>query len=586
MARIAQSRTINNPSVGKACIAIMDQDRSNARVVSQYLSILGYQVEHIQDSHILFERIQAGSVDVLIMDVNKHNRGFELIPAIKDIDRLLPIIIISGDDSIEVAVRVREQGIFYFMMKPLDIEEIRLVIENALEHRHTQGSKNLDHARVPTATTMGTEELVDARQASAFLKISARRLQQLSRQGRIPAVKISRQWYYVKKQLEQWLRITAIADQRNLRAVAFDVLDDGIAVINRKLRIQTCNYAYERLTACAGDHIPGQYCYSVNRKSRIPCPESTCPVRQAFNTLKTARSLYVDHDTHGHKRYYDAIALPVKRSNGTAAYVVEVLRDSTALYDTTRHLNWIMNFFVHECKGTLGPVMLNISALADSQLASKIGPETRHSMLLSSLCSIKFLHDMIRNYIVSYNAEYGYLKCTRRVISLKKDIIEPCLSEFQAVLNKRRMSITTTIDDACRVCGDPDLLKIAIGNLVNNAIKYGTEGSTITCQVKKNHDGVEIQISNEGIGIEPDALSSVFERFIRFDKVGVSGTGLGLHIVKKIVEQHGGSVQAGAGYIIDGEYVLYRDAPGGRSHKKQEYKKFAVITMKLPRCVP
>jgi two-component system phosphate regulon sensor histidine kinase PhoR len=91
-------------------------------------------------------------------------------------------------------------------------------------------------------------------------------------------------------------------------------------------------------------------------------------------------------------------------------------------------------------------------------------------------------------------------------------------------------------------------LEQAIGNLVDNAIKYNRpEGKVLLTVIRSGKNGVRVQVEDTGIGIPKEDLPRVFERFYRVDKArsrDLGGTGLGLSIVKHIVERHGGKVGA------------------------------------------
>ena len=95
--------------------------------------------------------------------------------------------------------------------------------------------------------------------------------------------------------------------------------------------------------------------------------------------------------------------------------------------------------------------------------------------------------------------------------------------------------------------GDPDRLQQVIWNLLSNAVKFTPAGGTVTVRLRRRSDTDEIVVSDTGIGIEPEFLPNVFETFRQADASSTrtyGGLGLGLSIVKQLVEMHGGDVQA------------------------------------------
>jgi two-component system phosphate regulon sensor histidine kinase PhoR len=97
------------------------------------------------------------------------------------------------------------------------------------------------------------------------------------------------------------------------------------------------------------------------------------------------------------------------------------------------------------------------------------------------------------------------------------------------------------------VMGDKEWLERALLNLLDNAIKYTPAGGRVTIRTANEPSGVKIEIEDTGEGIPVDALPRVFERFYRADPArdkAVEGVGLGLSLVKWIVEEHGGAIEA------------------------------------------
>ncbi|MCG8550388.1 MAG: transporter substrate-binding domain-containing protein [Desulfobacterales bacterium] len=90
---------------------------------------------------------------------------------------------------------------------------------------------------------------------------------------------------------------------------------------------------------------------------------------------------------------------------------------------------------------------------------------------------------------------------------------------------------------------DPDMMGIAIGNILNNACKYSKHNAAVEIFLDKTQDNAVIRIKDNGIGIHKDELHRIFEKYYRADSVReIPGAGVGLYLVKKVVEQHGGNI--------------------------------------------
>ena len=95
--------------------------------------------------------------------------------------------------------------------------------------------------------------------------------------------------------------------------------------------------------------------------------------------------------------------------------------------------------------------------------------------------------------------------------------------------------------------GNPDQLAQVLGNLLQNAVRYSTPGGHIDIRAERRPANILVSVTTSGDGIPPDALPHVFERFYRVEKSRDrerGGAGIGLSIVKQLVEGHGGKVGA------------------------------------------
>ncbi len=129
--------------------------------------------------------------------------------------------------------------------------------------------------------------------------------------------------------------------------------------------------------------------------------------------------------------------------------------------------------------------------------------------------------------------------------------IEAALETVRPAANVKDIRIERMLDpSAGPVPGDPGRLQQVMGNLLSNAIKFTPKGGKVQVMLERVNSHVEITVSDTGIGIKPEFVAHVFERFRQADGSTTrqyGGLGLGLSIVKSLVELHGGSVQAQSG---------------------------------------
>ncbi len=140
----------------------------------------------------------------------------------------------------------------------------------------------------------------------------------------------------------------------------------------------------------------------------------------------------------------------------------------------------------------------------------------------------------------------------------------------------KRLQVTTELaDDLPPLRGDAPLLGRALGNLLSNAIKFTPEGGSIAIRVVPHGDGAAVTVCDTGRGIRPEDRTRLFQKFSRIESgARQEGTGLGLYIVRAIVEAHGGQVSVDGAAAGGTEFVLElpRDPAAGREEERRECK--------------
>jgi signal transduction histidine kinase len=124
-------------------------------------------------------------------------------------------------------------------------------------------------------------------------------------------------------------------------------------------------------------------------------------------------------------------------------------------------------------------------------------------------------------------------------------ITESVLSKFYPEIEKKKIIFEKKYDDFPRLNLDPSLIRIVFENIISNAIKYTSEGGCVNLIIKKTDKNVLIEISDNGCGIPRSAQPQIFSKLYRADnakRIEASGTGLGLYIIKSIVEKSGGKI--------------------------------------------
>src|SRR5690606_35352582 len=140
------------------------------------------------------------------------------------------------------------------------------------------------------------------------------------------------------------------------------------------------------------------------------------------------------------------------------------------------------------------------------------------------------------------------------------EMIQAALEGVRPAAQSKGIALDVRVDPAAPVLwGDSARLQQVVWNLVHNAIKFTPKGGRVEVMLHAAGDGVEIVVRDEGIGISPEFLPQLFQRFRQEDATATrtrGGLGLGLAIVKQVVEMHGGRVNASSAGVNQGATFL------------------------------
>jgi two-component system phosphate regulon sensor histidine kinase PhoR len=154
-----------------------------------------------------------------------------------------------------------------------------------------------------------------------------------------------------------------------------------------------------------------------------------------------------------------------------------------------------------------------------------------------------------------------------------RDPIRECERRLDPTAAGRVIELSVSLPDApVRVLGDEEAVRQIVDNLLDNAFKYTSDGGRVSLRLSAAGQDAVIEVQDTGIGIEPEHLDRIFERFYRIDKARsreLGGTGLGLSIVKHLVEALAGHVdvesEPGKGSTFRVSLPIFERADAGRS---------------------
>lgn len=214
-----------------------------------------------------------------------------------------------------------------------------------------------------------------------------------------------------------------------------------------------------------------------------------------------------------------------------------------AAQEAEQRKNDLVVYLAHDLKTPLTSVIGYLTLLSEEE---EISPKLQKKYIGVSLDKAERLEDLINEFFEITRFSLTHLTLELSEISLTR-MLEQTVFEFRPMLEEK--DLTCRVDapkDVMYLC-DPDKLQRVLDNLLRNAVSYSYPNCEIRITLKRQPDGLCLQVQNSGRTIPKDKLERIFDQFFRLDSARTSrngGAGLGLAIAREIVELHGGRIQA------------------------------------------
>jgi len=325
----------------------------------------------------------------------------------------------------------------------------------------------------------------------------------------------------------------AEAEKHHTEAIIFSI-SDAVIVTNRFDELILANEAAEKLL--------GFTLSSAMRKNtdRI-CSDGMLVrlIRETRNHAKTVTRRVVEHtmDHKGEDRTF-AITLSCVMGNGEeVSGVVAVLHDVTREKEIARMKSEFVSNVSHELKTPLSSIKAYMEMLVDGEAHDETMRQEFYEIISTET---NRLHRMIENILNISRIEAGVVKVVKEPLSLTAVVTQALDVALPQASNKDIQVHQNLAPVYYQVEADHDMIYQAVLNLLSNAIKYTPQGGEVSVSISLDdrRNVVICEVSDTGMGIPADDLPRIFDKFFRVkaNKKAAKGTGLGLAVVKEIIE--------------------------------------------------
>jgi two-component system phosphate regulon sensor histidine kinase PhoR len=340
--------------------------------------------------------------------------------------------------------------------------------------------------------------------------------------------------------------------ERRLTALVFEKLPDGVVVLDSRLHVLEAN---ERFAEMVGIPAPaGRALYDVLRlRALYEVFEEALRSGQAAGTTERLADELV----------WQVRVVPLPP--GSRAAAVGVLRDVTRLERTEAMRRTFVADVSHELRTPIASIAAAAETLAESE------PDESERQELTSLIRRQSAHmkELIDDLMDLAQIESGSVELKAETVPVGQ-LLRETAGDLAPAASRRRVAVSVTGDENVAFFADPRRLRQIARNLLDNAVKFSPEGSSVTLTAFREPGWAGFSVADSGPGIPRAERERIFQRFYQIDRSRSKarpGTGLGLAIVKHLVHLHGGTVdvesEVGKGSVFKVRLPSSRPESGG-----------------------
>lgn len=519
-------------------ILVVDDEPRIVRLCTQILTEQGFAVEGVHSGLEALAQLKAEAFDLLVVDIKMPDiDGLLVLRLARDLDPNLTAVVITGSATMDRAIEALQAGARGFILKPFGFDELLSTIQGALLQRRKEQERLRLQAQLP------------------ILEIS----QILMSEGNVVSL---------AQQLLEIL-VQQMEAQRGLLLLLSEDPDELYVAASMGLPHEMrdgTETVVKRGSTAEGLLSEGPLAFGPQSSVHLDAPWQKLVVEPDATTivLMPLRTREKDVGVLGLGRLVGtrpgttftptdlnllsivgrqiAIALENTRMYASEQKrTAELARTLAQRQELDRLKDELMQNVSHELRTPLSMILGYAEMLTSGELGA-IRPEQRGA-IETILQRALILKDLIEN-ITAMLDNRGREQLTD-LVSMP-ELVAGTLADFRVLAQQSDLALHGQITSHVPlVQGDPEHLRKVVDNLIANALKFTPAGGTVNVNLRGSSDEVILQVTDTGIGIPKEHMERIFDRFYQVDgttRRRHGGSGLGLALVKEIVETHGGSV--------------------------------------------
>jgi two-component system, OmpR family, phosphate regulon sensor histidine kinase PhoR len=485
-------------TIENAKILVVDDELGMREGIRRLFSAKGHQVETAATGQEGIEKGTSFEYDLYFLDLKIGDMdGVQVLGAIKARFPEAICIIITAYASIDTAVETTRLGAYHYASKPFAPEEIQLLLERALERR--------------------------------WYTLEARRLRE-----------------------EQKRRLLEVSQEKSRIRTIINAIDDGILVINQQGEVVFFNPRFLSLLDIHQPLAPGQPVLDL-------LPESLrLQISEIFANRESLKAIKQEIVIHPPARLVImANTTPILDDQQNVLGAVSVLRDISEMKQVEMLKSQFVNMAAHEMKAPLTAIQGYLEMVLDKTLGDH--PDIYQGYLQRSLERSRSLINLINDLLNISRMQAGKIRREIELIDMNALILNT-VDFFKNEMAKQQIKCSLELKPGLLVEADKEEMQRVLNNLISNAIKYNRANGSI--EIRGSQDGhfIRISVRDSGIGMRQEEKERLFEEFFRAKNSltrNITGTGLGLTIVKKIIDNYAGKIQVETEFEKGSTFTLF-----------------------------